>query len=378
MAHSHCSLLTYSTGHVVSNIPDTRRTNTQSSGSTMTEPMPQPAPEAFGEPSPPAPPEVPDWIADDGLLRDEGVIVGRALSTDPPAPNDGPHHWKLETIRAYYDERRAPLKAQLEAIRQQLARLDRREAELREELARHERALAALAEVEPRLPLTGRNLVLSVMLTVVCALTPLVLAELLPPDRFDHPMAVALALSLFGLFAVFQGRSLLVAADARLSGAPTRPERWKLYALEVLPPLAVALLMAVFVHRPEQGWFATLAIGFAVLLLLLIPGRLLMSLLARTLPELSGWWRMFLHRRRLRRHHHQAAVTRRRELEALAGLRAQIEDETIPQIARKLAFLDARCRRKEALFRSEMELARRRNLLRARHEGNGQMHTVSS
>lgn len=346
-----------------------------SSHSAIMEVIRHPATEASTEASSSVLTEAPDWIADDGLLRDEGVIVGRALGTDPLSENNGPHFWKLETIRAYYDERRAPLKAQLEAIRRQLTRLQHREAELREELVRHERALAALAEVETRLPLTGRNLLLAAILTVVCALTPFVVAELLPSERFEHPLAVAMALSLLGLFALFQGRSLLVAADARLSGAPMRPERWKLYAMELLPPLAVALLVAALAHRSEEGWLPTLVIGFALLLLLLIPGRLLMSLLARTLPELSGWWRMASHRWRLRRHHRRAAAALRRDLEKLTRLRMQLEDETIPLLERKLAFLDARCRRKEALFRSEMELARQRNLLRARYESNGQQHS---
>jgi len=315
-----------------------------------------------------------DWIDDDGLLRDEGVIVGRALGTDVLPANADVVRWKLEAIRAYYDERRAPLREHLKAAQRQLQQLLERETALQEELASHERALAALAEAEPRLPLTGRNLILALLMATLCALIPFVLAELLPSDRFEHPLIVAFALGLLGLFTVFQGRSLLVAADARLTGSPTRPEPWKLYTMEMLPPIAIALFVATFSYQPEIGLLAVLATALTVWLLLLVPGRLLMSLLTRTLPELSSWWRLLGHHRRLRRQHRMAIAAVQQQLRAIAQQREQLASETIPLIERRLAFLEARCRRKEALFLSELELARQRNLLRDRQPTNGQ-HT---
>ncbi|MDQ7040405.1 MAG: hypothetical protein Q9M35_05640 [Rhodothermus sp.] len=316
--------------------------------------------------------ESPDWIADDGLLRDEGVIVGLARGSDASS-EDEVSRWKLATIRAYYEERRALLKAQLESARQRLRRLQDAEASLHKELTRHEEALTLQDEIETRLPLTGRNLLLAGTLTVVCGLTPIVLATLLPSDRFEYPLTTALALSLFGMFTIFQGRSLLVAADLRLSGTPARPERWKLYLVEVLPPLSVALLMALFVYQSEAGWAPSLIVGFLVLLLLLIPGRLLMSLLARAFPELAAWWRRLLHHRRQRRYHRKEAESIRQRLQELTYQRKQLEDETIPQIECELAPLEARCRYKEALFRSEMELACQRNRLYAQYKENGQI-----
>ena len=291
-------------------------------------------------------------VEDDGLLRDEGVIFGRAVGTAPIEKDGGPLHWKLEAIRSYYRKQAASAQAALDAS-------DERMRELGAVL---EQATAALADKEAQrlaaedidAPLRVRDGFGLVVALVACVGAPLVVLSVLRPDAFAQPVPVAIAVTVAGLFSLFQARSLLFVSNAHLTRDAAQPELWKVYAAELLLPIAAAAFVAVFAHR-EGVWVQTAATFAFLLLLFWVTGKLTLSALPRVAAAVTA----AREHKRLHAEAQEARAKREGAVSALEMLRGQLQEQRA-EVARFNHTADARV----ALFMSEFELARRYARLR--------------
>ncbi len=323
---------------------------------------------SFHEMKQPKEPEI-DWVENDGFLRDEGVIFGQSFGLETPSDSEeqSAYYWKLQAIRNYYQEKIALGKAQLHSCEERLEQASRAEEHLHQRIDALYQKLEELVYTEkPSFSLLGRNLLLACVSGVTCVLVPFVIVEIWPSGRFSDPFIVALAIGLFGLFAVFYSRSVLLAGDAYFSELSTSPERWKLYALELLPPVTAALFVVLFAYQDGDGWSRLLILFLFLVVLLFVPGRVLMSLLPDVLPGLGSWWRVRRHRKHLWRNYHREIKALKQRLKDITEERRELEKK-IPELKSALDFLQARVRWKEALFRSEVHLAVLYNNLRVQH-----------
>lgn len=292
------------------------------------------------------------WIEDDGLLRDEGVIFGRAVGTAPIEQDSGPLHWKLEAIRSHYRRQAASAQAALDASDDRMLELTATLEQASADLADKEAQRVAAEDIDaPMRVRDGFGLALAL---VACVCAPLVVLGLLRPDAFAEPIAVAIAVTVAGLFSLFQSRSLLFVSNAHLRRDDRLPELWKVYLAELLLPIAAAAFVAVFAHRAD-AWGQTIVVFAFLLCLFWVTGKLTLS----TLPRVAAAVTAARERARLRTEAQEARTKRDAAVTALDELRTTLQEQRA-EVARFTHTADARV----ALFLSEFELARRYARLR--------------
>jgi len=191
------------------------------------------------------------WIINEGLLRDEGVLFGLAGA----AIGD-----KIDAIREYYRIKKAGAQTKREQLEKEIA-------EVGADLARQ---LAEAQALEP-----GKVNLVPVLIQLflyggICYFNFFLETYWLSPVIRSIPICVGLYL--FGLFSVFLGRSIMYnsvrdLADGRKDGQPR--EKWKIYLEELAVPLVVSLFVAVLPSFTYPLTFSILAALFFFLLFLL-------------------------------------------------------------------------------------------------------------
>jgi hypothetical protein len=293
------------------------------------------------------------WIENDGLLRDEGILFGLA------GLEDGLDH-KIDSIREYFEEKKAAVRRKNERLDREVSRVDRQRSEARDEIDR----LKTRIEDPPVPEIDGardieRHTLLRYALgfvaaAAICGLNFYLILDLLRP-HFEAPTLVTAGVFLAGSFALFQPTSLFFTSDDAQRDGREAPELWKTRLAEFGMPL-VASLFTVSWAYPELGLFRSGSFFLYLSMLFLLGGKLFLStipvvaLILRTLRrDLRVWW---IQRRA------------RQKIETIRDDKLPRLDEDEEEIERRrdeitdISEIEARCESAIELFRSEYALAR--------------------
>lgn len=221
--------------------------------------MPQPTTELM-PPNPLStyvPEPLPNWLADEENLRDEGVFFG--LSDATP---DG----KVAQIKVFFIRQAAPLE---EAIEQYTAEI----GELNRLIDQHENRLSALCEQHSTLrdsqpgPMNEIRTVASLLLSVLmCIGNFYLIDETLRPVFANRWIAVGIYLA--GMFNLFGRTSFFYEESTRLTGR-------RMVAEVGLPLAASVFVLAQALQTGTLG--QTIALFSFVFFLFLLAGKLLLS-----------------------------------------------------------------------------------------------------
>lgn len=288
-----------------------------------------------------------EWITDEGLLRDEGVLCG--LSGVDPGH-------KVNAIQAYFDDliltnqaRRERLQALMDGVRRERAERSERISEKEEEA----RKIEVGQHEHPVIPAIRLSVGLGLSLAI--CVSQYFLLEYLLRDAVPSPRLVSLALFLTGMFGQYTFFSVLF-SDGRQEDDPAHAD-WKRLLLEIGMP-AMSALLAGTLLLPTMPMGLALVHFLFILLSFLFAGKLLLSNIA-------------LLQRRVQQHREQGArksvgaVQAGQLREDKATLNQEIEslDRQVQDIGKQLATLESEqaLRKRQALavetFLSEYRLS---------------------
>lgn len=287
------------------------------------------------------PEEIPAWLEDEDLLRDEGVIFG--LSEAKPEE-------KIAAIRTYFAHRSADLERDIERYNEKIGELnlfieqkENRIGELdhrRHELTNHQPS-------EHQLPRTLIGLTLS---TIMCVGNYFLIEETLRP-AFEQSRLISVGVFLAGMFNLFSRTSFFHESDS--------PASRRRLLEEIGLPLAAALFVfAQTVQR--QPVIQALALLLFVFFLFLLSGKLLLG----TLTVLRNDLRTYFQNKQLKAQQQTHSLQWETEIDTLRkeidNLRVQ-KWQIIPDLNRseaEFSRLNARRDMLVKLFESEYNLAR--------------------
>lgn len=297
---------------------------------------------------------VPDWITNDGLLRDEGALFGMAQAAHDQVET------KIGVIRDVYDGLITKAKHQEERLNERGAHLKDKQTAL----ARKEEAIQARIDApdvpqvegaEDHTPHTfTRHVVGFLVAALACVGTFFLIYEQFQ-NEFDHALWISLGVTLAGLFSVFSPVSLLFTSTAAQTRPSDAPEPWKIYLVEVAVPITVSTFVVLW-RVEAHPWPRLVGLWLVLTVAFLVLGRLLLS----TIPQVALLFKVLKRQVKVawRRHTH------RKELEALRTEKKTLEDEE-DHLQNEWEQLDSirpleKLReRKIRLFMSEYHLARR-------------------
>jgi len=265
------------------------------------------------------------WIINEGLLRDEGVLFGIAGA----AIDD-----KLAAIGDFYRIRKAPGQTKREQLEKEIKGFDK-------ELSETEKM--AGMESNGNNPINFVPMMLQLAIYAgICYFNFYLERYWLSPILLAMPICVGLYL--FGLFPVFLGRSVLYNSagsltDERLPVGQQR-ERWKNYFEEFGVPLVVSLFIVILPSSAHPIAFSIVA-ELVFFLLFLLGGKGLVNSLYRVRGELGRYW---------------AAWSNGRERKGALGKLKILKDELTLTIA-TLEELDGEEEYKRNVLTSEYNLA---------------------
>ncbi|GAA4457992.1 hypothetical protein GCM10023189_29560 [Nibrella saemangeumensis] len=323
---------------------------------TLTPFLPEPAPASLS-PAPAAsmpPPQasfpaiptpvdqdIPAWMEDEDLLRDEGVIFG--LSDAKPEE-------KIAAIRTYFVHRCADLERDIERYNEKIGELnlfiEQKENRIGE-LDHRQHELANRPPGDHHLPRTIIGLTLS---TAMCVGNYFLIEETLRP-AFEQSRLISVGIFLAGMFNLFSRTSFF-----HENGSPATRRR---LLEEIGLPLAAALFVfAQAVQR--QPFLQAMALLVFVFFLFLLSGKLLLG----TLTVLRNDLRIYFGNKQLK----NEQKTRSAQWEAeIDTLRKEIDElrvqkwQIIPDLNRAEAEFSRMNARRDMLiklFESEYNLAR--------------------
>ncbi len=302
----------------------------------------------------PSPPRRINWIENDGLLRDEGVLFGLSGLSEAHLER------KLDTIRHYFAAQLAVhAEAQARLVREE-ERLAERRADVDAEIAEQE-ALAETPDVPPvdGAGDAGRHMLARYLLggaaaAGICVFNFYLVREQLAP-HFEEPLYVALGVFLAGLFTVFNPASVFYTSDASQQAHATAAERWKVLLVELAMPVAAAAFVVVW-RVPVLGVAQSTGLLLYLTFLFLFGGKLLLSVIPHVAVLLRlmrrQWvvrWRRWQHRRALRRLRRETVPALEAEADALVKRRNALEPPARVEAQRDTTV---------QLFLSEYDLAR--------------------
>lgn len=215
------------------------------------------------------------WIINEGLLRDEGVLFGLAGA----AIED-----KIGAIRDYYRVKKAPSEAKREQLGKEIRMV------VDESLASWpgDGLGATVGTSAARINLVPVILQLC-LYSGICYFNFYFETYWLSP--VIRSSAICMGLYLFGLFSVFLGRSILYNSIGSLvegQNEGERREKWKIYLEEWGVPVVVSLFIAVLPGQAYPLVYSVVAALFFFLLFLL-GGKGLVNTFFRLRSE-AGWY----------------------------------------------------------------------------------------
>ncbi|WP_028566873.1 hypothetical protein [Salisaeta longa] len=252
------------------------------------------------------------WIENEGLLRDEGVLLGLAGMSEELAH-------KIDVIRSYFAQHE-------EAVRRGHAQLEARHARIEEQIADVTEQLATLdRQIEaPSIPAVdcpdgvGRHTLLryvvgAVLTLALCGATLVFVHTLLAP-LFARAWWVTASVGGVGFFVAFQPTSWMYTNRAAHQAPSDAPEPWKTQLATFGLPVAAALFVSVWTYEP-LGALKSISVFVFLAFAFLFGGQLLLSLL----PRLSLLRRVLWHDVRVWWARRQARKRRRQLREQTLG-----------------------------------------------------------
>ncbi|TLU98732.1 hypothetical protein [Dyadobacter luticola] len=214
--------------------------------------------------------EIPYWLDDEDMLRDEGVLFGLSESD----PNE-----KTDIIQKYFSNLAAGYIANIEEQNERIQELNlfigqknNRIEELQEKLKNP----ASRSEREHHLP---RTLIGITLCIAMCVGNFFLIRESLKPVFADNSW-IALGVFLAGMFSLFGRISLFHDTESRVT--------WKSLLEEVGLPFASALFVFANVIT-HQTWWQASALFIFVFFLFLFAGKLLLSNITVLRNDLQSW-----------------------------------------------------------------------------------------
>lgn len=289
-----------------------------------------------------APEPMPAWLADERLLRDEGVMFGLSEARAEE---------KTSVIRAWFAQQTAPLEGQIEHHNEQIGELnlfiEQRENQIGE-LDHRRTTLLARQPADHQLPRTGVGLVLALGMSIG---NYFLIETAIAPVYPTHPTAIALGVFLAGMFGLFSRTSLFHDSTSRPS--------FRRMLEEVALPLASAGFVWAMAAQSQSPLMAS-ALGLFVMGLFLFGGKLLLGLVMLLNNDL----RAYSANRQLSRDQRTLIPQYDTEIE---NLRREIDEfrtqkwGILPNLTRAQTELDRLNARRDMLirlFESEFNLAR--------------------
>ncbi len=285
---------------------------------------------------------VPSWLADERLLRDEGVLFGLS---------DARAEEKIAVIRTFFANQTAGIERQIEHYNEKIGELNlfigQRENELGE-LEHRRNALLARQPADHQLPRT----VVGLLLAVGMGISNFFLIETaLRPAYPANTGLIALGVFLAGMFGLFSQTSVFHDPASRPSGR-------RLIEEVALPVVAAGFVWVMALQSQSVGMAS--ALGLFVLGLFLFGGKLLLGLLTVLLNDLRANAcnrQLALDQRVLVAQYNTETAERQRDIDTFRTQKWQI----IPDLSRIEADRDRLNTRRDMLirlFESEFNLAR--------------------
>ncbi|RDB05865.1 hypothetical protein [Runella aurantiaca] len=215
--------------------------------------------------------ELPSWLEDETLLRDEGVIFG--LSESKPEE-------KVAIIRSYFVHQAADLELDVERYGEKIQELNlfigQKETRINELKDKAAELDARQNEGEHQLPRTIVGLVFSM---AMCVGNFFLIDDTLRP-LYPNSQWIAVGVFLAGMFNLFGRVSLFHDTDSNVS--------WRRLLEEVGMPFAAAMFVFVQALQNQTVWRAVALFVF-VFFLFLFAGKLLLSNITVLRNDLRIW-----------------------------------------------------------------------------------------
>jgi hypothetical protein len=289
-------------------------------------------------------PPVIDWIEDEDLLRDEGILFG--LSEADVSE-------KTEVIRSYFATYIAPLTAVLQSSEQKQIYIEKQITEKQtEKLTLKEKKLALLQIIptgNTNLPRTIAGLLLAL---AICVCNFYLILQVMAP-HFAEPVWVASGVFLAGMFSLFSGSSYFFTENQAARSV------WKMWLEELLVPLAATFFVSVWAFKIYPPFIA-FAFSFFVLALFLISGKILLSTLTTIKVDFSNMNKerhLYQVNTKLLRECENELLLVESQLQELLTEKEQLPEKNAPLIA-QIAHFEARRDMLVKLFESEFYLSR--------------------
>ncbi|MEQ8705469.1 MAG: hypothetical protein RIC19_16195 [Phaeodactylibacter sp.] len=210
------------------------------------------------------------WIVNEDLLRDEGVVYGLT---------EGDAKEKLQTIELYYAQKAKSLQVQAGQVYGQIQK-EEGELLLLEERIEREQAVLQSLEEERNNQITG---FLRQTVNLFCYAVAVVLTFWLTYSWIDahleYPLLITTGVYVFGSLNLFTPGSFLFATEAAHQEENPR-ERWKLLVEELAVPF-VAVLFVVTWGYNGQALHEALALGLLLYALFLFAGKGLLTTIGK-------------------------------------------------------------------------------------------------
>ncbi|NBB19158.1 hypothetical protein GVN20_07310 [Runella sp. CRIBMP] len=247
-------------------VPQTRVMTEETPASTHTWDLTPPQPTQTSIPI-----ELPSWLEDETLLRDEGVIFG--LSESKPEE-------KVAIIRSYFVHQTADLELDVERYGEKIQELNlfigQKETRINEFKDKAAELDARQNEGEHQLPRTIVGLVFSM---AMCIGNFFLIDDTLRP-LYPNSQWIAVGVFLAGMFNLFGRVSLFHDTDSSVS--------WRRLLEEVGMPFAAAMFVFVQALQNQTVWRAVALFVF-VFFLFLFAGKLLLSNITVLRNDLRIW-----------------------------------------------------------------------------------------
>ena len=316
--------------------------------------------------TPSAPPDANagNWISNEGLLRDEGVLFGRmcalGASENPTLLIEN----KLAAIRDFFAKKVGAEEATVAFLNAEESRMERRLERLHEERDSIRRLFAAperpdFNALQPGSEVQVARFTLGFLFSLAgSALSVLIVYTLLDGGPLGDALLPSLGICLLALFSVFQPVSILLAGDAAVRSHPDSAERWKLYLSDVLVPLGAAAFVVAWSPR-LQNWQQILSTFVLLASVFAVNGRIVLGTATRLTVALR-LARADSYRRK------NAAGEQRAETQRVEGVEAEIAvlDEALATLRNRraeclsqIAVLKNETEERVHLFLSEFDLA---------------------
>ena len=291
-----------------------------------------------------------DWIENDDLLRDEGVIFGLSNSeTD----------YKAEAIREYY-------KLKAEGVSAYIRNLVERAKHLRNDLEEKEgKLISHFAQIDQlTLPPERKTIYfLATFLRFTFYLVTIALNYWLVYDYLSHseviqfPIIITTGLYLLGALLLFNRKSFLFIDKKEQEEMPRNAT--KVFWVELLVPV-ITTLFILFLGFVENPLRLTIAYAFILPVLFYAAGKGFISLL----PKLIEDWNYMQNSKKVKQVDKRRKAQYEKEIpeieESIRALKDSIEklNEEKYQKQHEINGIESACDAKIALFMSEYKLTR--------------------